>query len=91
MRSNAKSSITLPPGEFRLVRSLNERLKLSNVEVVRRGLRLLEETTEREALRDAYRDQSRTIDNARFKRRLGAIRTLFLNEIKAKVRSLGDL
>jgi hypothetical protein len=60
MKSNAKSSITLPPEEVRLVQSLKVRLKLkSNVEVVRRGLRLLKETTERRALRDAYRAASR--------------------------------
>jgi len=59
MRSNAKSSITLPPEELRLVQSLKVRLKLkSNVEVVRRGLRLLQETTQRRALRDAYRAAS---------------------------------
>jgi hypothetical protein len=60
MRSNVKSSITLPPEELRLVQSLKVRLKLkSNVEVVRRGLHLLKETTERRALRDAYRAASR--------------------------------
>lgn len=60
MKSNAKSSITLPAEEVRLVQSLKVRLKLkSNVEVVRRGLRLLQETTERRALRDAYREASR--------------------------------
>lgn len=59
MKGNTKSSITLPPAEFRRVRALKSRLKLkSNVEVVRQGLRLLEETTEREALRDAYRTAS---------------------------------
>ncbi len=60
MKANAKSSITLPVTEVRLVQSLKARLKLkSNVEVVRRGLRLLQETTERQALRDAYRAASR--------------------------------
>lgn len=60
MKSNTKSSITLPAAEFRLVRSLKTRLKLkSNVEVVRCGLRLLAETTERDALRAAYRTASR--------------------------------
>lgn len=59
MKSNTKSSITLPPAEFRRVRALKSRLKLkSNVDVVRRGLRLLEETTAREALREAYRAAS---------------------------------
>lgn len=60
MKSNAKSSITLPPDQVRLVQSLKVRLKLkSNVEVVRRGLRLLQETTERQALREAYGAASR--------------------------------
>lgn len=60
MKRNTKSSVTLPEEEIRLVRALRSRLKLkSNVEVVRRGLRLLQETTERRALRDAYRAASR--------------------------------
>ncbi len=60
MKSHVKSSITLPPAEVRLVQSLKVRLKLkSNVDVVRRGLLLLKETTERQALRDAYREASR--------------------------------
>jgi hypothetical protein len=60
MKANTKSSITLPPHEFGLVRSLKQRLKLkSNVEVVRRGLQLLQETTERQALREAFRAASR--------------------------------
>jgi hypothetical protein len=60
MKSNAKSSITLPPTEVRLVTSLKERLGLkSNVEVVRRGLHLLREATDRRMLREAYRKASR--------------------------------
>ncbi len=60
MKSNTKSSITLPPDELRLVLSLQAKLKAkSKVEVVRRGLRLLEETTNRERLREAYRRASR--------------------------------
>jgi Arc/MetJ-type ribon-helix-helix transcriptional regulator len=60
MKSNVKSSITLPPAEVRLVQSLKLRLKLkSNVEVVRRGLRLLQETTDRRALREAYHAAAR--------------------------------
>jgi Arc/MetJ-type ribon-helix-helix transcriptional regulator len=59
MKSNTKSSITLPPDELRLVQTLKSRLKLrTNVEVVRRGLRLLAETTERRALKEAYRTAS---------------------------------
>ncbi len=62
MKANAKSSVTLPAGEVRLVRVLKARLKLkSNVAVIRRGLLLLQETTDREALKDAYRAASRAI------------------------------
>jgi hypothetical protein len=60
MRSNTKSSITLPPEELRVVLALQAKLKArSKVEVVRRGLRLLRDVTEREALREAYRRASR--------------------------------
>ena len=59
MKGVAKSSITLPPAELRLVLELQSRLKAkSKVEVVRRGLLLLKETTERESLREAYRRAS---------------------------------
>lgn len=59
MKSNTKSSITLPPAELRLVEALRTRLGVkTKVEVVRRGLRLLEEATERESLRAAYRRAS---------------------------------
>ena len=59
MKSNTKSSITLPPAELKLVLELQSKLKArSKVEVVRRGLMLLKETTERESLRDAYRRAS---------------------------------
>ncbi len=60
MRSNTKSSITLPAEELRIVLALQAKLKArSKVEVVRRGLRLLRDVTEREALRQAYRHASR--------------------------------
>lgn len=60
MKSNTKSSITLPADELKLVKKLKGRLRAkTNVEVIRRGLKLLDETTEREALRDAYRRASR--------------------------------
>ncbi len=59
MKSNTKSSITLPAEELRLVTSLQLKLGArSKVEVVRRGLRLLKETTDRESLRQAYREAS---------------------------------
>jgi hypothetical protein len=59
MKSNTKSSITLPAAELRRVQKLKRRLQLdSNVAVVREGLRLLEENLDREALREAYRKAS---------------------------------
>lgn len=59
MKSNAKSSVTLPAEELELVLKLKRRLRVkSNVEVVRRGLRLLQETTDRAALRESYRQAS---------------------------------
>ena len=55
MKSNVKSSITLPPEELRLVNDLKKRLRArSKVEVVRRGLYLLKDSVDREALRAAY-------------------------------------
>ncbi len=60
MKPNTKSSITLPSEELKLVVSLQAKLKAkSKVEVVRRGLRLLQEVTDRESLREAYRRASR--------------------------------
>ena len=60
MKSNTKSSITLPPDELKLVVFLQSKLKAkSKVEVVRRGLRLLREATDRESLREAYRRASK--------------------------------
>jgi Arc/MetJ-type ribon-helix-helix transcriptional regulator len=65
MKQNAKSSITLPVEELRLVTALKARLRLrSNVEVVRRGLRLLAEATDRAALKEAYRRASRATRGA---------------------------
>ncbi len=60
MKRNAKSSITLQREELKLVLALKARLKArTNVDVVRRGLRLLQDVTERESLREAYRRSSR--------------------------------
>jgi hypothetical protein len=62
MKSNAKSSITLPAEELVLVDELRSRLKLkTKVEVVRRGLVLLKEATDRESLRQAYRRASHAV------------------------------
>ena len=61
MKTNTKSSITLPPEELRLVVDLQRKLKAkTKVEVVRRGLRMLRDATDREELRRAYREASRT-------------------------------
>lgn len=60
MKTNTKSSITLPAEELKLVLDLQARLKAkSKVEVVRRGLRLLRDLTDRQSLRQAYRRASR--------------------------------
>lgn len=65
MKSETKSSITLPPEELRLVIALQARLGAkTKVEVVRRGLRLLKETTDRESLREAYRRASAATRNS---------------------------
>ena len=73
MRSNTKSSITLPPEELRIVLALQARLKArSKVEVVRRGLQLLRDVTERESLREAYRRASRAT-RASLSRELGEL------------------
>lgn len=62
MKPNTKSSITLPPEELELVLELKSQLNAkSNVEVVRRGLRLLKELTDRDALRQAYRRDSQAV------------------------------
>jgi Arc/MetJ-type ribon-helix-helix transcriptional regulator len=59
MKKNTKSSITLPAAELKLVTSLQSKLRAkSKVDVVRRGLRLLQEVTDRESLREAYRRAS---------------------------------
>jgi hypothetical protein len=65
MKSNTKSSITLPAEELRLVNELKKRLGAkTKVEVVRRGLFLLRDSTDREALRQAYASASRRVRSA---------------------------
>jgi len=79
MKSNAKSSVTLPAEELELVKKLKSKLRLkSNVEVVRRGLRLLQETTDRAALREAYRRASETV------RRENAVDTAELDRLSGE-------
>jgi hypothetical protein len=59
MKVNTKSSITLPIEEVRLVKRLKARLKLrTNVDVVRAGLKMLDEATARESLRAEFRRAS---------------------------------
>jgi Arc/MetJ-type ribon-helix-helix transcriptional regulator len=54
-----KSSFTLPPAEHAQVLRLRRLLKArSNTEVIRRSLRLLEESVSREALRRQFREAS---------------------------------
>src|SRR5437879_12336213 len=59
MKHKANSSVTLPAAELQLVKTLKRRLRFrSNVDVVRRGLKLFEQTTSREAFKAAYRHAS---------------------------------
>lgn len=49
----------MPPSELELVNSLKKRLHAkSKVEVIRKGLQLLKESTDRQALRNAYKKAS---------------------------------
>lgn len=60
MKHNTKSSITLPPKELKLVEGLVKSLGAkSKVEVIRRGLYLLKNQSDREALKAAYAEASR--------------------------------
>jgi hypothetical protein len=62
MKTNTKSSITLPPAELALVEALRKRLRAkSKVEVVRRGLYLLRDSVDREALRARYAEASKQV------------------------------
>jgi hypothetical protein len=59
MKRNTKSSITLPSAELKLVKELAKKLDAkSNVEVIRRGLKLLKDQTDRAFLRAAFQDAS---------------------------------
>ena len=62
MKFNTKSSITLPAEELALVEGLRKRLRAkTKVEVVRRGLYLLRDSVDREALRAQYAEASRRV------------------------------
>ena len=59
MKLNTKSSITLPIEELKLVETLRRDLGAkTKVEVVRRGLRLLKDQTDRRSLQKAFREAS---------------------------------
>ena len=59
MKVNARSSITLPAAEVALIERLKRDVGVkTNVAVVRRALRLLESTMDRDELRRAYREAS---------------------------------
>ena len=59
MKNNTKSSITLPVNELELVELLMKSLKAkTKVEVIRRGLTLLKETTDRNSLRASFKSAS---------------------------------
>ena len=65
MKRNTKSSVTLPADQLALVKNLKTRLRLkSNADVVRTGLRLLKERTDREELKKSYRQASRAARRA---------------------------
>lgn len=62
MKNNTKSSITLPPSELELVQELMKTLKVSTkVEIIRRGLYLLKETSDKKALRAAFKKATQAI------------------------------
>ena len=60
MKKNTKSSITLPAQELKLVEGLVKSLGAkSKVEVIRRGLHLLKDQSDRAALKAAYAEAAR--------------------------------
>lgn len=62
MKNNTKSSITLPAAELAVVESLQKKLKIKKkVEVIRMGLKLLKETTDRETLREEFRKAAEAV------------------------------
>lgn len=68
MKMNTKSSITLPAAEVRVVEHLQKRLRArTKVDVIRRALRLLQETTDRAELRRAFREASAACRKVTFK------------------------
>jgi hypothetical protein len=56
MNPNTKSSVTLPRDTVLLIEKLQKRFNLkTKVDVVRKGLQLLDESSERSLLRERYR------------------------------------
>lgn len=61
----AKSSFTLPADEHARVLRLKRQLRArSNTEVIRRSLRLLEESLSRDALREAFRQAAERVGDS---------------------------
>lgn len=59
MKNNTKSSITLPPAELAIVNKLMKKLKAkSKVEVIRRGLLLLQELHDTLVLKEQFKKAS---------------------------------
>ena len=57
MNYNTKSSVTLPRDTVVLIEKLQKRFNLkTKVDVVRKGLQLLDESSERNLLRESYRE-----------------------------------
>jgi hypothetical protein len=62
MKSNTKSSITLPASELATVKRLQRALKMkSKVQVVRAGLQLLDDSTQRESLRRQFAEAAERV------------------------------
>jgi len=69
MKSNtAKSSFTLSPAEHAQVQRLKRLLKArSNTEVIRRSLRMLEDSLSREQLREQFREAAARVRSSTLK------------------------
>lgn len=65
MKSNTKSSITLPPSELAIVNNLLHKLNAkSKVDVIRRGLKLLQEQYEADLLRNQFQNAVKLLKNS---------------------------
>ncbi len=62
MKNNTKSSITLPPKELALVLELQKKLKAkSKVDVIRKGLKKLQEGMDADMLRAKFASASKSL------------------------------